>query len=175
MTWSVSTGIFVIIAFSYFKILQASVKQGRGDRSVRSKAFQTCSSHLVMYVLYEIASVIVILSYRFPSMSQNIKKFFSILFIIIPPAINPIIYGLVSKELRASIIKHFTSRLSDKKWEGFYFFKLPCSWSYPQLFNLFVKDYIMLRAFLQPSVPRFTPCNHYIPLFSPCVYSLYLK
>ncbi|KAM4545393.1 olfactory receptor 2A12-like [Odontesthes bonariensis] len=108
MTWSVSTGIFIIIAFSYIRILSASFKQGRTDRTVRTKAFQTCAPHLVVYVLYEIASMIIIVSLRFPSVSQNIKKFFSILFIIIPPAINPIIYGLVSKDLRASIIKHFS-------------------------------------------------------------------
>ncbi|XP_071361897.1 uncharacterized protein [Trachinotus anak] len=94
MFWSVSTGIFLIIGFSYFRILQASVKQGKVDSGIRSKAFQTCASHLVVYVLYEIASVIIIVSQRFPSVSQDIKKFFSILFIIIPPAINPIIYGL---------------------------------------------------------------------------------
>lgn len=115
MSWSVSTGIFPIIAFSYFKILHASVKQGRADSMVRSKAFQTCASHLVVYVLYEIASVVLILSQRFPSASQNIKNFFSILFIIIPPAINPIIYGLVSTELRASIIKHFSREVHPKK------------------------------------------------------------
>ncbi|XP_072230549.1 olfactory receptor 2A12-like [Leuresthes tenuis] len=108
MTWSVSTGIFIIIAFSYIRILSASVKQGRADRTVRTKAFQTCTPHLVVYVLYEIASLIIIVSLRFPSVTQNIRKFFSILFIIIPPAINPIIYGLVSKDLRASIIKHFS-------------------------------------------------------------------
>ncbi|GLD73390.1 olfactory receptor 2K2-like protein [Lates japonicus] len=82
MTWSVSTGIFVIIAFSYFRILRASVKQG-GDSGVRT--------------------------------SKNVKKFFSILFIIMPPAINPVIYGLVSKELRSSIIKHFINQISLKK------------------------------------------------------------
>ncbi|XP_037619500.1 olfactory receptor 2K2-like [Sebastes umbrosus] len=109
MTWSVSTSIFLIIAFSYFRILHASVKQGRADNAVRSKAFQTCAPHLVVYVLYEIASVVIIVSHRFPSLSQNIKKFFSLLFIIMPPAINPIIYGLVSKELRDSIIKHFNN------------------------------------------------------------------
>lgn len=107
MTWTVSTGIFLIIAFSYIRILQVSLKHSI-DTSIRSKAFQTCASHLVVYVLYQIASVIIIVSYRFPSVSENLKKFFSILFIIVPPAINPIIYGLVSKELRSSIIKHFT-------------------------------------------------------------------
>uniref|UniRef100_A0A671VGN1 G-protein coupled receptors family 1 profile domain-containing protein n=1 Tax=Sparus aurata TaxID=8175 RepID=A0A671VGN1_SPAAU len=107
MTWSVSTGIFLIIAFSYIRILHASVTQSRTDSLVRSKAFQTCASHLVVYVLYEISSLVIIVSYRFPSASENIRKFLSILFIIIPPTINPIIYGLVSKEIRMSIIKHF--------------------------------------------------------------------
>ncbi|XP_076607116.1 olfactory receptor 2K2-like [Chaetodon auriga] len=115
MSWVVSTGIFLIIAFSYFRILNASVKQGIGDSIIRSKAFQTCASHLVVYVLYEIASVVIILSMRFPSVSQNIKKFFSILFVIIPPAVNPIIYGLVSKDLRASIIRSFSVQVHHKK------------------------------------------------------------
>ena len=104
MTWSVNTSVFLIIAFSYFRILHATVKQGR---DARRKAFQTCAPHLVVYVLYQIASVVLIIIQRFPSLSQNIKRFFSILFIVVPPVINPIIYGLVSKELRASIIKHF--------------------------------------------------------------------
>ncbi|CAG6018078.1 olfactory receptor 2A12-like isoform 2-T2 [Menidia menidia] len=114
MTWSLSTGIFIVIAFSYIRILSVSLKQGRTDRSVRTKAFQTCAPHLVVYVLYEIASMIVIVSLRFPSMSQNIRKFFSILIIIVPPAINPVIYGLVSRELRSSIIRHFSIRACRK-------------------------------------------------------------
>ncbi|XP_056140251.1 olfactory receptor 2F1-like [Lampris incognitus] len=114
MSWSLSTGTFLIIALSYIKILYACTKQGRSSSGTRSKAFQTCASHLVVYVLYEIASAIIIVSQRFPSVSHNIKKFFSILFIIVPPAINPIIYGLVTKELRASIIKQFTARVSPK-------------------------------------------------------------
>uniref|UniRef100_A0A3Q2PI60 G-protein coupled receptors family 1 profile domain-containing protein n=1 Tax=Fundulus heteroclitus TaxID=8078 RepID=A0A3Q2PI60_FUNHE len=96
-----NTGVFVIIAFSYIRILSASFKKRQTDSSVHKKAFQTCAPHLVVYVLYQIASVIIIVSLRFPSVSQNIRNFFSILFIIIPPALNPIIYGLVSKDLRA--------------------------------------------------------------------------
>lgn len=115
MTWCLSTGTFLVIAFSYIRIFHASVKQGRADRGISSKAFQTCASHLVVYVLYEVASMILVVIQRFPSVSQNIKKFFSILFIIIPPVINPIIYGLVNKELRVSIIKHFTVKICHKK------------------------------------------------------------
>uniref|UniRef100_A0A3Q2PHZ7 G-protein coupled receptors family 1 profile domain-containing protein n=1 Tax=Fundulus heteroclitus TaxID=8078 RepID=A0A3Q2PHZ7_FUNHE len=114
MTWTVSTGMFIIIAFSYFRILSACLKQGQSDSSIRSKAFQTCTSHLVVYVFYQIASLVIIVSYRFPSASQNMKKFLSILFIIIPPAINPIIYGLVSRDLRTSIFQQFSTRTCRK-------------------------------------------------------------
>uniref|UniRef100_A0A3B3V0U7 G-protein coupled receptors family 1 profile domain-containing protein n=1 Tax=Poecilia latipinna TaxID=48699 RepID=A0A3B3V0U7_9TELE len=112
MTWSVSTGVFVIIAFSYIRILSASFKQRRTDTRVHKKALQTCVPHLVVYVLYQIASVIIIVSLRFPSVTQNIRKFFSILFIIVPPALNPIIYGLVSKDLRSGITKLFSMRIA---------------------------------------------------------------
>ncbi|KAK5858151.1 hypothetical protein PBY51_002316 [Eleginops maclovinus] len=104
MSWCLNTSVFLIIAFTYLRILHATVKQGR---SARSKAFQKCAPHLVVYVLYQTASVILIIIQRFPSLSQTIKRFFSILFIVIPPVINPIIYGLASKELRTSIVKHF--------------------------------------------------------------------
>uniref|UniRef100_A0A3B3HGH7 G-protein coupled receptors family 1 profile domain-containing protein n=1 Tax=Oryzias latipes TaxID=8090 RepID=A0A3B3HGH7_ORYLA len=94
--------VFIIIAFSYIRILTDSYKQCRTDSKrsvgsalVRSKAFQTCAPHLVIYTLYQIASVIIIVGYRFPSVHPNLIKFFSILFIIIPPAINPVIYGLI--------------------------------------------------------------------------------
>ncbi|KAM4726934.1 olfactory receptor 2K2-like [Anableps anableps] len=100
ITWTVSTVTFIFIAFSYIRILSVSLKQGRTNSSLRSKAFQTCAPHIVVYVLFQIAALILILSYRFPSLSQNIKKFLSILVYIIPPIINPIIYGLVSKDLR---------------------------------------------------------------------------
>ncbi|XP_038137482.1 olfactory receptor-like protein OLF3 isoform X2 [Cyprinodon tularosa] len=112
MTWSLSTVTFILIAFSYIRILSVAIKQGRTDTSLRIKAFQTCAPHIVVYVLFQIASLIVIVSYRFPSLSQDIKKFFSILIFIIPPIMNPIVYGLVSKDLRVSFIKHFSNRLT---------------------------------------------------------------
>uniref|UniRef100_G3NQZ3 G-protein coupled receptors family 1 profile domain-containing protein n=1 Tax=Gasterosteus aculeatus TaxID=69293 RepID=G3NQZ3_GASAC len=105
--WFVNTSIFLIIAFSYIRILHVCVKQGRDDSFIRSKTFQTCAPHLVVYVLYQLATLVIIVSQRFPSLSQNVKKFFSIMFIIIPPAMNAMIYGLVSKDIRASIIQHF--------------------------------------------------------------------
>ncbi|KAK7925177.1 hypothetical protein WMY93_007487 [Mugilogobius chulae] len=104
MSYFVSTSVFLITAFSYVRILLAVLGHGGLDPvQSRSKALQTVSPHLVVYVLYNVASVIIIISYRFPDISPNLKKFFSVLFIIVPPTVNPIIYGLVSRELRSAM------------------------------------------------------------------------
>ncbi|XP_014904020.1 olfactory receptor 52E4-like [Poecilia latipinna] len=114
ITWFVSTGMFVVIAYSYIRILRAAFQQGRSSSSIRTKAFQTCASHLVVYVFYELTTMIIVVIYRFPSVSQNVSKFLGILSITFSPAINPIIYGLVSKDLRSSIIKRFSTRTVHK-------------------------------------------------------------
>ncbi|XP_068187771.1 olfactory receptor 2K2-like [Antennarius striatus] len=114
ITWFISISVFLIVAFSYFRILHASVKRRRTGSSINSKAFRTCAIHIAVYLIHKVAVLVIVVTYRFPSASQNINKFLSILFIIIPPAVNPIIYGLASKELRESIIKHF-SKVSHRK------------------------------------------------------------
>ncbi|XP_059912832.1 olfactory receptor 2C3-like [Gadus macrocephalus] len=113
MSWSLSTGCFLVIAFSYIKILHACIKNSN-DGTMRRKAFQTCASHLVIYLIYQIGSTIIILSQRFTSASPNLKKFFSILIIIIPPAVNPVIYGLVTKELRTSLLKLVKTKVQSR-------------------------------------------------------------
>uniref|UniRef100_A0A672HB34 Olfactory receptor 2K2-like n=1 Tax=Salarias fasciatus TaxID=181472 RepID=A0A672HB34_SALFA len=114
MTWSLSTGAFLIIAFSYTKILSACLKQGRSDRSVRTKAFQTCATHLMVYMIYQIAGVVLIMLYRFPSVSRDIQKFFGIVVLVFPPLVNPFIYGIFTKDLRGSVRKRFTARIHHK-------------------------------------------------------------
>ncbi|XP_053702429.1 olfactory receptor 2K2-like [Synchiropus splendidus] len=112
MTYMLSSSVFLIIAFSYVKILQTSVSRQRVEGRIPRKALQTCMMHLAAYVVYEIASVVIILSLRFPSVSQNARKFFSILFVVLPTTANPVIYGLVSRELRTSIIKRIRPHFS---------------------------------------------------------------
>uniref|UniRef100_A0A8C5ED91 G-protein coupled receptors family 1 profile domain-containing protein n=1 Tax=Gouania willdenowi TaxID=441366 RepID=A0A8C5ED91_GOUWI len=115
MTWCLSTGVFLIVFFSYAKILSVTTKQSRSESSNRSKAVQTCASHLVVYLVFEIATLILITLNRFPSVSKNIKKLLGILYILAPTTINPLVYGLVSKDLRASIIKLLIFRLRVNK------------------------------------------------------------
>uniref|UniRef100_A0A8C6KZG2 G-protein coupled receptors family 1 profile domain-containing protein n=1 Tax=Nothobranchius furzeri TaxID=105023 RepID=A0A8C6KZG2_NOTFU len=99
ITWSMSSGVFLVIAFSYFRILRASLRQGRTDSSIRSKALQTCASHLVVYVIYEMATTIIVVSYRFPSVCIIVFVLYS----APTPFLNPMIYSLRNKELRVAV------------------------------------------------------------------------
>ncbi|XP_068187774.1 uncharacterized protein [Antennarius striatus] len=114
ITWVLSTSVFLVVAFSYFRILHASGKRRRTKSSINNKAFRTCAIHIAVYLIHKLAVLVTVLSYRIPSKSPNMNKLQNLLFIIIPPAVNPIIYGLASKELRESIIKHF-SKVTHRK------------------------------------------------------------
>ncbi|XP_061105658.1 olfactory receptor 52K2-like [Conger conger] len=103
--WFVSTSTFLVIAFSYVKILKACVV--KQEKNSRSKALQTCASHLTIYILFETSVFIITLTYRLQQISPNAKKFCTILFIIVPPTVNPIIYGIAMKDIRRNIMKFF--------------------------------------------------------------------
>ncbi|KAJ8342721.1 hypothetical protein SKAU_G00326490 [Synaphobranchus kaupii] len=105
MTWFLSTGSFLVITFTYVKILIACVV--KQEKNSRSKAIQTCASHLAVYVLFQISGLIIVVTYRFPEVSHNTQKFCAILFFIVPPTVNPIIYGISMKDIRTNIIKIF--------------------------------------------------------------------
>ncbi|XP_061105662.1 olfactory receptor 52K2-like [Conger conger] len=110
--WIISTGGFLVIAFSYAKILKACVV--KQEKNSRSKALQTCTSHLTIYILFEIAVFIITLTYRMQEISQNARKFCAILLIIVPPTFNPIIYGIAMKDIRTNIVKFFKSTVLPK-------------------------------------------------------------
>ncbi|XP_035288760.1 olfactory receptor 52K2-like isoform X1 [Anguilla anguilla] len=108
--YSIRTGCFLVIAFSYVKILQTCViKQ---EKNSRSKATQTCTSHLTIYILFEISLVIISVTYPLQDISPNTRKFWSIFTFIVPPTVNPIIYGIAMKDIRKKIVNLSKSSVS---------------------------------------------------------------
>ncbi|KAM4544874.1 olfactory receptor 8G17-like [Odontesthes bonariensis] len=69
------------------------------SKSLNSKALKTCSTHLVVYLILSISGYTIVILHRFPQYSDY-RKLSAILFVIIPGGLNPIIYGLQSKEIR---------------------------------------------------------------------------
>uniref|UniRef100_A0A667YHZ2 Olfactory receptor, family 70, subfamily B, member 1 n=1 Tax=Myripristis murdjan TaxID=586833 RepID=A0A667YHZ2_9TELE len=69
------------------------------NRSLNSKALKTCSTHLCLYLIMIVCGGVIITLHRFPLYSDY-RKLAAILFHIIPGSLNPIIYGVQSKEIR---------------------------------------------------------------------------
>ncbi|XP_042329614.1 olfactory receptor 5B21-like [Sceloporus undulatus] len=67
----------------------------------QQKAFSTCSSHLSVVSIYY-GSVIIV--YLLPP-SSSMNKIFSLLYTILPPLANPLIYSLRNKEVKRALKK----------------------------------------------------------------------
>ncbi|XP_072230545.1 olfactory receptor 52N4-like [Leuresthes tenuis] len=76
------------------------------NKSLNSKALKTCSTHLVVYLIMSLSGFTAIALHRFPEYADY-KKLCAILFVIVPGGLNPIIYGVQSKEIRNFFIKMF--------------------------------------------------------------------
>ncbi|XDB53437.1 hypothetical protein AB1E18_006959 [Capra hircus] len=90
--------ICISYAFILFNILRISSVDGR------SKAFSTCAAHLSVVVLFYGT---VLSSYLKPSAidSQEIDKFIALVYGALTPMLNPIIYSLRNKEVKAAVKK----------------------------------------------------------------------
>ncbi|KAM7373893.1 hypothetical protein PAMP_006583 [Pampus punctatissimus] len=79
------------------------------NKSLNSKALKTCSTHLVVYLIMLLSGMSIITLHRFPQLAES-RKFVAILYHIIPGSLNPIIYGMQSKEIRRFLSKLFDSK-----------------------------------------------------------------
>ncbi|XP_030009389.1 olfactory receptor 146-like [Sphaeramia orbicularis] len=97
MTFSIGS-----IVLTYAKITVVCLTSK--NKSLNSKALKTCSTHLVVYMIMLLSGMANIALHRFPHLSE-LRKFVAILFHIVPGGLNPIVYGIQSKEIRAFLRK----------------------------------------------------------------------
>ncbi|XP_069059428.1 olfactory receptor 56A4-like [Pleurodeles waltl] len=105
-------GDVAMIFLSYCLILYAVLKLN--TEGALKKAFATCSSHLII-ILISYSSIIVII---IPRITDNKYAIYSVvllnvLLLIVPPALNPVVYGVRNKEISQGIRKQF-SRIDSK-------------------------------------------------------------
>ncbi|XP_075434329.1 olfactory receptor 6F1-like [Ascaphus truei] len=93
---------FIFIVVTYVSIFLTIFRIP--STSGRQKAFSTCSSHLTVVSSYYGALITI---YQVPSRghSVNLNKVLSLLYIVVTPLFNPIIYSLRSQEIRAAFGK----------------------------------------------------------------------
>ncbi|XP_035483086.2 olfactory receptor 52N5-like [Scophthalmus maximus] len=95
------------VTLTYLRI--AMVCLSSRNKTLNSKALQTCASHLAIYIILLLSGNIIIILHRFPDLS-DLRKLASILFHVVPPALNAVIYGLQIKVVREKIIIIFTRK-----------------------------------------------------------------
>lgn len=91
---------FIIGTYSYIFILIFKTSSSNGKR----KSFSTCSAHLISVGAYY-GSLIVIYVTPSNETSPNLNKYSSLLYTIVTPLMNPIVYSLRNQEIRQALYK----------------------------------------------------------------------
>ncbi|KAM7000985.1 olfactory receptor 14J1-like [Passerculus sandwichensis] len=97
-----SFSCFVFIVFSYVQIFRAVLRIP--SEQGRHKAFSTCLPHMAVVSLF--LSTAVFAHLKPPSMSSpSLDLALSLLYSVVPPALNPLIYSLRNQELKEALRK----------------------------------------------------------------------
>ncbi|XP_063038619.1 olfactory receptor 14C36-like [Melospiza melodia melodia] len=97
---SLAFGCFVFMVFSYMQIFRAVL--GIPSEQGRHKAFSTCLPHLTVVSLFVSTGTFAYL--KPPSMSsRSLDLAVSVLYSVVPSALNPLIYSLRNQELKAAV------------------------------------------------------------------------
>ncbi|XP_061072422.1 olfactory receptor 8I2-like [Conger conger] len=93
----------LVILFSYVNIIKASVR----SQEERSKFMQTCLPHLISLTNFSVAIVFDIMYARYGSTTsmQSLRNFMSLEYLVVPPMLNPLIYGLKLSQIRRRIFR----------------------------------------------------------------------
>nr|XP_003405461.1 olfactory receptor 8S1-like [Loxodonta africana] len=91
-------GTLLLIFFSYARIISTilSISSTTG----RSQAFSTCSSHLTAVSFFYGSAF---LCYLMPTLSSSLEFVFSMQYSVVTPLVNPLVYSLKNKEVKASL------------------------------------------------------------------------
>ncbi|XP_025786285.1 olfactory receptor 8S1-like [Puma concolor] len=93
-----ASGTLLLVFFSYTRIISTILSIT--STSGRSKAFSTCSSHLTAVSFFYGSAF---LRYLMPTLSSPLELIFSIQYSVVTPLVNPLIYSLKNKEVKASL------------------------------------------------------------------------
>ncbi|XP_074833602.1 olfactory receptor 52E2-like [Carettochelys insculpta] len=99
----------LFISLSYTQILRAIFRLP--TKEARLKTFGTCSSHLCLIFAFYFPTIFNSLTTRF---GHNLPVHFHVLisnvYLLVPPMLNPIIYGVRTKQIRDSLLHLFLQK-----------------------------------------------------------------
>ena len=105
-----NTGIFlghaVFIVWSYIYLLKKCLV----SKDKMGKFMQTCMPHLISLISFSAAFMLDVFYMRFGSgvFSQSLMNFMSMEILLVPPLLNPLIYGFKLTKIRRRILSFFS-------------------------------------------------------------------
>uniref|UniRef100_A0A452I4T7 Olfactory receptor n=1 Tax=Gopherus agassizii TaxID=38772 RepID=A0A452I4T7_9SAUR len=101
----------VFISVSYGMILRAVLRLAK--KEARLKAIGTCGSHLCVMLLYYVPGLFSMYLHIFKlGLAPHIQVLVADLYLVVPPMLNPVNYGIKSKQIRKGVFKLFGQRKS---------------------------------------------------------------
>ncbi|XP_030055701.1 olfactory receptor 51E1 isoform X1 [Microcaecilia unicolor] len=107
-------GLFVIlsvmgidslfIAISYILIIKSMISLASDETGF--KAFGTCTAHICAVLIFYIPLIGLSMVHRFGNNHfQQIPIYMANIYLLVPPVLNPIVYGVKTKQIRSTITK----------------------------------------------------------------------
>ncbi|XP_029936098.1 olfactory receptor 10J4-like [Myripristis murdjan] len=102
-----TTTVFLPLAYVLYTYLRILLVCRRCSAEFKAKVFQTCLPHTISFMIYSITGFcdIAISRYNLEDLNPFVVVILSLEFVVIPPVLNPFVYGLKLPEIRRHILK----------------------------------------------------------------------
>ncbi|XP_066445135.1 olfactory receptor 51E1-like [Eleutherodactylus coqui] len=107
----------VFISVSYMLIIKTVLGV---VAEAKTKAFGTCAAHICAVLLYYIPLIGLSVIHRLKSNANlpNLHILFGDIYLLLPPVINPLIYGIKTKQIRNGLKKLYSKIIHQEKTSG---------------------------------------------------------